>query len=115
MSHPPDQHPLTDVKRSLFRLYVNCQLEGVHPFQLYQEYDFNYEQLAMVAGCNLPTLTRWMNHHQEPRSLKDVYTRRLGEFYFLLKHYEQIPIELWDVVCPLPPRLRAMLYPSSEP
>jgi hypothetical protein len=55
-----------------------------------------------------------MNHNQEPRSLKDVYTRRLGEFYFLLKHYEQIPMELWDVVCPLTPSTKSHSLPFKR-
>ena len=115
MTHRSGQSPLGDVERSLFRLYVNCQLSGVNPDQLYQEYDFNYEQLAMIAGCSIPTMTRWMAQNREPHALKEVYTRRLGEFYFLLHHYHQIPPEIWDVVCPLPPRLRAILYPSPQP
>lgn len=115
MSHPGDQKPLGDVERSLFRLYVNCQLPGISPEQLYQEYDFNYEQLAMIAGCSIPTMTRWMTQNRQPHALKEVYSRRLGEFYFLLHHYQEIPPDIWDVICPLPPRLRVILYPPEQP
>lgn len=114
MSPPPNQRPLGEVERLLFRLYVNCQLSGINPHQLYQEYDFNYEQLAMIAGCSIPTMTRWMRQNREPRALKEIYTRRLGEFYFLLHHYQQIPPEVWEIVCPLSPRLRSILYPAPE-
>jgi hypothetical protein len=59
-------------------------------------------------------MTRWMNRDQEPRLLKEVYTRRLGEFEFLLHHYHQIPLEMWDALCPLPSRIRTILYPHLE-
>lgn len=114
MSDSLFQRPLGDIERSLFRLYVNCQLPSSHPRQLYQEYAFTYDQLALIAGCSLPTMTRWMNRNQEPRLLKEVYARRLGEFYFLLHHYPQIAPEVWEVICPLPPRLRTLLYPTEK-
>lgn len=114
MTRRANQRPLGEPERSLLRLYANCQWSIAHPRQLYQEYAFTYDQLAVIAGCSLPTMTRWMNRDQEPRLLKDVYTRRLGEFDFLLHHYHQIPPEVWETVCPLPPRLRAILFPNSE-
>jgi hypothetical protein len=114
MSQTSDQRPISEAERILFRLYVNCALSATHPRQLYQEIGFTYEQLALIAGCSLPTMTRWMNRDGEPRTLKDIYLRRLGEFYFLLHHYHQIPPEVWDLICPLSPRMRDILYPPSE-
>jgi len=109
----PAQRPLGPTERRLFSLYTQCRLPGVEPSQLYQAYALNYEQLARIAGCSLPTMTRWMNQH-EPRSLKPVYQRRLGEFYFLLQHYREIPLEIWEIVCPLSPELRTLLYPPQS-
>ncbi len=102
------------IERALFRLYVNCQVGLSHPRELQQAYAFTYEELALIAGCGLRTMERWMSPNREPRILKEVYLRRLGEFYFLLNHYQQIPPELWELVCPLPPRLRTLLYPSES-
>lgn len=112
MNPPPSQRPLGEVERSLFRLYVNCRLSIEHPRQLYQEYAFTYDQLALIAGCSVTAMTRWMNSNKAPRHLKLVYQRRLGEFAFLLHHYHQIPPEVWEIVCPLSPRLQAILYQS---
>jgi hypothetical protein len=114
MSRPPNQRPLGEPERSLLQVYANCQLALAHPRQLYEEYAFTYDQLALIAGCSLPTMTRWMNRGQEPRLLKEVYTRRLGEFNFLLHHYQQIPPEIWEALCPLPARIRSIIYPTSE-
>jgi hypothetical protein len=58
MSRSPNQHPLGEPERSLLRLYANCRLSIAHPRQLYQEYAFTYDQVAIIAGCSLPTMTR---------------------------------------------------------
>lgn len=113
MSDSSGQRPLGDIERVLFRVFVNCRLSK-HPRELYEEYAFTYAQLAHIAGCSVPAMTRWMNTDKSPSSLKAVYLRRLGEFDFLLHHYDQIPIELWNLTCPLPPRIRAVLYPNRE-
>lgn len=113
MSRPQNQRPLGDSERALLRLYVNCSLSLSHPRQLYREYAFTYDQLAMIAGCSIPTMERWMSRNREPQVYKTIYLRRLGEFHFLLNHYHQLPQEVWDSVCPLPPQLRAILFPSD--
>jgi hypothetical protein len=33
-------------------LYANCQLAIAHPRQLYQEYAFTYDQLALIERIN---------------------------------------------------------------
>jgi hypothetical protein len=115
-SRPPGQQPFGRVERALFRVFVNCHLQISHPRQLYQSYALTYEQLALIAGCSLATMERWMSQNREPVAVKAVYLRRLGEFHFLLNNYHQIPEDLWDLICPLPPNLRRLLYPQqSEP
>ncbi|MBD2463954.1 helix-turn-helix transcriptional regulator [Oscillatoria sp. FACHB-1407] len=115
MNRPSGQLPFGEVERSLFRIYVNCSLSLNHPRQLYQEYDLTYEDLALIAGCSVPTMERWMGGSREPTLYKDMYLRRLGEFHFLLTHYQQIPYPLWESACPLPPRIRAILFPEISP
>lgn len=112
MTRRSEQQPIRDVERILFRIYVNCQIAIAHPRELYQELDLTQEQLAIIAGCSLATMERWMSQDREPRMLKEVYLRRLGEFRFLLRHYPQIPVEAWNRLCPLPPRDLAILYPE---
>ncbi|PSB14764.1 hypothetical protein C7B76_15295 [filamentous cyanobacterium CCP2] len=111
---PPRQRPFGSQERALFRIYVNCALSLEHPRQLYTEYNLTYEELAYVAGCTTRTIERWMSQDEEPKLLKGVYLRRLGEFYFLLRHYHRIPLEVWDTVCPLNPTDRSILYPEPE-
>lgn len=113
MTDASNQRPLGNVERALFRTYVNCQLTIAHPRELYQAYGFTQEQLAMIAGCSLATMERWLSRNYEPRMLKEVYLRRLGEFQFLLHNYPQIPVEVWNRLCPLRPRDRAVLYPDE--
>ena len=110
----PRPNPLGEAEQALFQLYVNCQLSITHPKRLYQQYDLTYEQLALIAGCSLPTMERWMSHRREPRTYKSIYLRRLGEFYFLVRYYRQIPLEVLEVLCPLPESVRSILYPLSE-
>ena len=115
MTQTPGRFPLSEIERALFDIYTRCTLSLSHPRQLYQTGSFTYEQLAAIAGCSIPTMTRWMNRDKEPRMLKEVYLRRLGEFYFLLNYYQQIPVEVWDSLCPLPIQVREILYPSPHP
>ncbi|PSB14102.1 hypothetical protein C7B61_10855 [filamentous cyanobacterium CCP1] len=114
MNPPPHPRPLGEAERVLFQLYINCQLSLVHPRRLYQEYDLTYDQLALIAGCSLPTMERWMSQNREPRSYKAIYLRRLGEFYFLIRYYHQIPREVFESICPLPEPVRSILYPVCE-
>lgn len=113
MSRTPQPQPFGPQQRALFRIYVNCAWRIEHPRQLYNAYALTYEQLAHIAGCTTRTIERWMSRDEEPKLLKQVYLRRLGEFYFLLEHYQQIPPELWDALCPLNPRDRSLLFPAS--
>lgn len=112
MTRRAGQRPFGEVERVLFRTYVNCQIAIAHPRDLYQELDLTQEQLAIIAGCSLATMERWLSQNHEPRMLKEVYLRRLGEFRFLIRHYPQIPGDVWNRLCPLPPRDRALLYPE---
>lgn len=109
-----DPRPFGDPERTLFRIYVNCALALEHPRQLYNEYALTYEELAYIAGCTTRTIERWMSQDEEPKLLKGVYLRRLGEFYFLLRHYHLFSPDVWNVVCPLTTRERSILYPSFE-
>jgi hypothetical protein len=114
MTRRSGQVPFGEVERVLFRTYVNCQIAIAHPRELYQELDLTQEQLAIIAGCSLATMERWMRQNNEPRMLKEVYLRRLGEFRFLLRHYREIPAEAWERLCPLPARDRAILFPHDS-
>ena len=115
MTLTPDSSSFGEIERALFHVYTDCTLSLSHPRHLYQAGNFTYEQLASIAGCSIATMTRWMNRNKEPRMLKEVYLRRLGEFHFLLNYYQQIPVEAWDALCPLPTQVREVLYPSPEP
>lgn len=114
MSRPSRPNPLGKAEQALLQLYVNCQLSITHPRRLYQQYDLTYQQLALIAGCSLPTMERWMSQNREPRTYKSIYLRRLGEFYFLIRHYRQIPPEVLESLCPLSESVRSILYPAGE-
>ncbi|HEY9627179.1 MAG TPA: hypothetical protein V6C84_07745 [Coleofasciculaceae cyanobacterium] len=114
MTRRSGQRPFGEVERVLFRTYVNCQIAIAHPRELYQELNFTQAQLAIIARCNLSTMERWMSQDHEPRMLKEVYLRRLGEFRFLLRHYPQIPVEAWNHLCPISLQDRAILYPEQQ-
>jgi hypothetical protein len=109
-----EPHPFGLPERTLFQIYVNCALALDHPRQLYNEYALTYEELAYIAGCTTRTIERWMSQDDEPKLLKGVYLRRLGEFYFLLRHYQLIPSDVWNALCPLSSKDRSVLYPSLE-
>jgi len=115
MSEPPAApRDLTQSEQLLFQLYVDCSFALKHPRQLYTEYNLTYAELASVAGCTVRTMERWMNREEAPKFTKHIYLRRLGEFYFLLHHYQRIPPEVWDDLCPLPPAVRSRLFSPSE-
>lgn len=114
MSQTPKPRPFGIRERILFRLYVNCGLMLEHPRQLQSEYDLTYEDLAFIAGCTTRTIERWMSQSREPKVVKELYLRRLGEFYFLLRCYHHIPSELWNLICPLSEEDLAVLYPQSD-
>lgn len=92
--------PLTKREQDLIERYSYCQL-GMTPKQFYAKWDVNYETIASICNRSTTTVRRWFikgGTYTRPTS-SDL--RHLAVTDFLLEHFEEIPGELKDVLCPL--------------
>jgi hypothetical protein len=91
--------PLRERERTLINLYIHCQLE-MTPQQFQAKWEVNHEQLAFICFRSLGTVRRWFikGRYSRRSSLNDL--RHLALMDFLLEHFEDIPKQLLDVLCP---------------
>ena len=92
--------PLTQRERELIERYSSCQL-GMTPQQFYAKWQVNQAAIAAICSRSTSTVRRWFvkgRHYRRPTS---VDLRHLALMDFLLEHFEEIPVELRNVLCPV--------------
>ena len=96
MSQP---RPLSLREQALIERYSYCQL-GMTPQRFYAKWLVNHEALAKICHRSLSTVRRWFMKGQTYRRPTANDLRHLALMDLLLEHFEQIPAELVNVVCP---------------
>ena len=100
MTSPPSRpRPLSDRERQLIHLYVNCQLGMTHR-QFNAKWDVNYEQIAEICDRSVSTVNRWFSRGRNYLPPEKTDKHHLALVDFLLEHYEEIPSELMNQLCP---------------
>lgn len=91
--------PIGERELTLIHLYANCQLE-LQPRSFYTKWDVTYEEIAYICSRDPSTVQRWfsLGHHYHPPTKCDM--RHLALMDFVLEHFEKIPPELFNLLCP---------------
>jgi hypothetical protein len=93
---------LSERELALIQLYAHCQL-GLSPRRFYTKWAVSHEVIATICCRSPSTVRRWFSkgkHYRTP-SLEDL--RHLALVDFLLEHFEEIPPELFQQLCPTVP------------
>ena len=98
-------HPLGERELALIELYANCQLK-LSPQQFYAKWAVSYEQISYICSRSSTTVQRWFGKGRSYRAPNACDLHHLALMDFLLEHYEEIPAQLLDLLCPLNRRRR---------
>lgn len=95
-------HPITERESSLIQLYSYCSL-GMTPQQFYAKWDVDQDDIALICDRSksiVSTVGRWFGrgHTRRYPTINDL--RHLALVDFLLEHFEDIPEELRNLLCP---------------
>lgn len=96
MNHP---RPLTEREQALMELYSQCQL-GMTPTQFYGKWQVSYDRMAVICSRSTSTVRRWFSRGRNYRRPSSADLRHLAMMDFLLDHFEEIPAELFEELCP---------------
>ncbi|MBD3886867.1 helix-turn-helix domain-containing protein [Phormidium tenue FACHB-886] len=93
------RRPLGRFELELYRRFANCQF-GMSPQAFRRKYQVSNLQIARISRVSQATVERWFSqgsHHSRP-SRTQIFL--LGLMDFLWEHYDEIPQDLQDIVCP---------------
>ena len=90
---------LTQRERNLIELYSNCQL-GLTPMRFYAKWSVRYQEIASICSRSISTVERWFNRGRNYRRPTFNDLRHLALMDFLLEHFEEIPSQLLNLLCP---------------
>ncbi len=96
MSKP---RPLNQREQALIDFYSSCQLR-MTPQRFYAKWLVNHETIAKICNRSLSTVRRWFMKGRTHRRPTANDLRHLAFMDFLLEHFEQIPVELVNLLCP---------------
>ena len=91
--------PLTEREQTLIDFYGYCQL-GMTPQQFYAKWQVNQEAIAFICSRSMSTVRCWFRRGGNYRRPRATDMRHLALMDFLLEHYEDIPHELLNLLCP---------------
>lgn len=89
---------LTNRERNLITIYSQCQL-GMTPTKFYAKWGVTYEEIAFICSRSDSTVRGWFKRGKNRRIPTAVDLRHLALMDFLLEHFEEIPDELWKLLC----------------
>jgi hypothetical protein len=90
---------LTSRERNLIAVYSQCQL-AMTPRQFYVKWEVTYEEIAFICSRSDSTVRGWFKRGKNRRFPSATDLRNLALMDFLLEHFEEIPDELWRLLCP---------------
>jgi hypothetical protein len=91
--------PLGERERNLLQLYSYCQL-GMEPQDFYSKWEVSQEEIASLCSRSISTVRSWFRTGQNYRSPLPIDLYHLALMDFLLEHWEDIPEELRNQLCP---------------
>ncbi|MBE9108409.1 helix-turn-helix domain-containing protein [Nodosilinea sp. LEGE 07298] len=91
--------PLTDRELELIQLYTQCRL-GLSPRAFYSKWGVSYEVIAAICSRSPVTVRRWFKQGPEYRSPQASDLWHLALMDFLLEHFETMPTDLLQLLCP---------------
>ena len=94
-----NNRPLSEREKTLIELYGYCQL-GMTPQQFYAKWQVNYELLAFICNRSVSNVRFWFVRGRNYRRPTSADLRHLAIMDFLLEHFEDIPEELRNLLCP---------------
>lgn len=92
--------PLNRREQALIERYSSCQL-GMTPQRFYAKWQVNHEMIAKICQRSVSTVRRWFMKGRTYRRPQPNDLRHLAIMDFLLEHFEQIPAEVVNLLCPL--------------
>ncbi len=91
--------PITQREEALIVLYANCQL-ALTPKTFRNKWLVTHEQIAIICKRSSSTVSLWFATGPNRRFPKPTDLRHLAVMDFLFEHYEDIPTELRNLLCP---------------
>ena len=91
--------PLTAYEQRLIDRYSYCQL-GMTPQTFYAKWQVSQEDIAAICSRSVSTVHRWFRKGCSYRRPTAVDLRHLALMDFLLEHFNQIPENLREALCP---------------
>lgn len=92
---------LSERELDLIRLYAHCQV-GLSPRRFYAKWAVSHETMAQICARSPSTVGRWFGKGRHYRAPSPDDLRHLALMNFLLEHFEEIPPELFQQLCPAP-------------
>lgn len=90
--------PLLEREQNLIELYSHCQLE-MTPRRFYSKWSVSYEQISAICSRSTSTVRQWFRRGRNYRHPTTNDLRHLALMDFLLEHFEEIPSELFNLLC----------------
>jgi hypothetical protein len=70
------------------------------PQHCYTKWDVNQETIALICSRSVSTVRCWFTKGKDYRRPRQTDLRHLALMAFLLEHYEELPEELRNLLCP---------------
>jgi hypothetical protein len=94
-----NNRPLNERQLYLIQLYSYCQL-GMTPQQFISKWSTTHEQIALVCNRSVSNVHFWFVREPNRRRPTSDDLRHLALMDFLLEHFEDIPEEVRNLLCP---------------
>ncbi|HEY9295676.1 MAG TPA: helix-turn-helix domain-containing protein [Phormidium sp.] len=94
-----NNRPLSERELELIEFYGYCSL-GMSPQKFITKWSLTYEQIAFICERSTTTVSLWFSKGNKYRRPAKDDLRHLAVMDFLLEHYEDIPLELRNLLCP---------------
>lgn len=91
---------LQERELALIEVYSQCQL-AMTPGEFYRKWGVSYEQIGVICSRSDSTVRRWFKRGPYRRYPTPTDLRHLAVMDFLLEHFEEIPPEIWTILCPV--------------
>jgi hypothetical protein len=96
---PKKPRPIREREQNLIQLYSYCQF-GMTPQQFQSKWDVKHQAMALICSRSINTVRRWFIRGKYYRSPSSNDLHHLALMDFLLEHYEEIPEQLRNLLCP---------------
>jgi hypothetical protein len=70
------------------------------PQKFYEKWPLTHEQIGFICKRATSTVGSWFRHGSSYRHPQKIDLRNLALMDFLLEHYEEIPAEFRNLLCP---------------